>query len=57
MRFILALALIFGFCLLLVVGLLSVLQDLFARSVHPEPSIPAPASGRRHCAGDLTEAS
>jgi TRAP-type C4-dicarboxylate transport system permease small subunit len=45
MRFIISLALIFGFCLLLLVGLLRVLQDLFARSVHPQPSIPAPDSG------------
>jgi hypothetical protein len=50
MRFIISLALIFGFCLLLLVGLLSVLQDLFARSAHPQPSIPEPELGPgRHC--------
>jgi hypothetical protein len=47
MRFIISVFLIFGFCLLLLVGLLNVLQDLFARSVHPQPSIPGPDLGPR----------
>jgi hypothetical protein len=49
MRFIIWLALIFGFCLLLLVGLLNVLRDLFARNVHSQPSIPGAESGRRRC--------
>jgi TRAP-type mannitol/chloroaromatic compound transport system permease small subunit len=48
MRFIISLVLIIGFCVLLLVGLLSVLQDLFARSAHQQPSIPAPKPARRH---------
>jgi hypothetical protein len=54
MRFIISLALIIGFCVLLLVGLLNVLRDLFARSVHQQPSIPAPEPGRRHD-GSLSE--
>jgi hypothetical protein len=49
MRFIISLALIIGFCVLLLVGLLNVLQDLFARSVHSQPAIPGPKPGPRHC--------
>jgi hypothetical protein len=48
MRFIISLVLIIGFCVLLLVGLLSVLQDLFARSVHSQPAIPGPKPARRH---------
>jgi hypothetical protein len=55
MRFIISLALIVGFCVLLLVGLLNVLQDLFARSVHSQPSIPAPQSVRRQCDHGLSE--
>jgi TRAP-type C4-dicarboxylate transport system permease small subunit len=55
MRFIISLALIIGFCVLLLVGLLSVLQDLFARSVHSQPSIPAPKPAHRQCDPRLSE--
>jgi hypothetical protein len=49
MRFIISLALILGFCLLLLIGLLSVLRELFARSIYPQPAIPGSDLGPRHC--------
>jgi hypothetical protein len=55
MRFIISLVLIFGFCLLLLAGLLSVLQDLFARSVHPQPTLPECDSARRQCGDGFSE--
>jgi hypothetical protein len=55
MRFIISLVLIIGFCVLLLVGLLSVLQDLLARSVHSQPAVPGPKPARRQCAPGLSE--
>jgi hypothetical protein len=37
MQPLIALVLILGFCLLLIFGLLSVLQDLLDRNFHPDP--------------------
>lgn len=48
MHIVAAIALILGFCLLLLFGLISVLQDLFARSVHQYPSVPVPEPVSRH---------
>jgi hypothetical protein len=51
MRILVSLALMFGFSLLLLVGLLTVLQDLFSAGAHPQPSIPVAGADRSPTAG------
>jgi hypothetical protein len=46
MRILISLALMFGFFLLLLVGLLTVLQDLFAAGAHHQPSMPGAEADR-----------
>jgi hypothetical protein len=46
MRILISLALMFGFSLLLLVGLLTVLQDLFGPGAHRQPSVPAAGADR-----------
>jgi hypothetical protein len=56
MRILIALALMFGFSLLLIVGLVTVLQDLFSAGPH-QPSVPGAADlGAARC-GRLSEES
>lgn len=48
MHFLVSLVLIFGFCLLLIVGLLSVLQDLMERDFRAVPSMVEHSSREDH---------
>jgi hypothetical protein len=48
MHFLISLALIFGFCLLLIVGLLSVFQSLMDRDFHVAPLVAERDAQRDH---------